>query len=82
MKLCDAISKYVTYKQGIGMVFETESTILRAFMERVGPNVPVGTIDSDSRFSILTARSRHLVLAPQTRCAERLLEICNPARLD
>ena len=53
MKLCDAISKYVTYKQGIGMVFKTEDTILRAFMERVGPNVPVGKINSDSALQYL-----------------------------
>ena len=48
MKLCDAISRYVTYKQGIGMVFETEATIFRAFMDRIGPNVPVAKINSDS----------------------------------
>ena len=53
MKLCDAISRYVTYKQGIGMVFETEATILRAFMERVGPNVPIAKINSDSALQYL-----------------------------
>ena len=73
MKLCDAISRYVTYKQGIGMVFETEATILRAFIERVGPNVPVGTINSDSALQYLNGRGPVTpVLAPQTRCVERL----------
>ena len=47
MKLCDAIPRYVAYKQAIGMVFVTESTILRAFMEKVGPNTPIAKIDSD-----------------------------------
>jgi integrase/recombinase XerD len=56
MKLCDAISRYVAYKQGIGMVFETEATILRAFMEKVGPNVPVAKIDSDSTLHYLNGR--------------------------
>ncbi len=56
MKLCDAISRYVTYKQGIGMVFETEATILRAFMESVGPNVPVAKINSDAALQYLNGR--------------------------
>jgi integrase/recombinase XerD len=55
-ELCDAISRYVTYKQGIGMVFETEATILRAFMERVGRNVPVAKINSDSALQYLNGR--------------------------
>jgi len=56
MKLCDAISRYVSYKQGIGMIFETEATILRAFMAKVGPNVPIGKITSDSVLQYLTGR--------------------------
>ena len=56
MKLCDAISRYVTYKQGTGMVFETEATILRAFMERVGPNIPIAKINSDAALQYLNGR--------------------------
>lgn len=56
MKLRDAVSRYVTYKQGIGMVFETEATILRAFMERIGPNVPIAKINSDSALQYLNGR--------------------------
>jgi hypothetical protein len=56
MKLCDAISRYVAYKQAIGMVFVTESTILRAFMEKVGPNTPIAKIDSDVALQYLNGR--------------------------
>jgi integrase/recombinase XerD len=56
MKLCDTMSRYVAYKQGSGMVFETEATILHAFMEKVGPNVPVAMIDSDSALHYLNGR--------------------------
>ena len=56
MKLCDAISRYITYKQGVGMIFQTEATILRAFMEKVGRNVPVAKIDSQSALQYLNGR--------------------------
>ena len=51
-----AIARYVAYKQAIGMVFETEATILRAFMEKVGPNTPVGKINSDHVLQYLNGR--------------------------
>jgi hypothetical protein len=38
------------------MVFETEATILRAFMEKVGPNTPVGKINSDHVLQYLNGR--------------------------
>jgi integrase/recombinase XerD len=56
MKLCDAISRYVTYKQGVGMILETEATILHAFMEKVGPNMPVARIDSQFALQYLNGR--------------------------
>jgi integrase/recombinase XerD len=56
MKLCDAISRYVAYKQAIGMVFVTESTILRAFMEKAGPNTPIAKIESDAALQYLNGR--------------------------
>jgi hypothetical protein len=37
MKLGSATREYVAYKQGIGMVFETEAVILRAFTKRADP---------------------------------------------
>jgi integrase/recombinase XerD len=56
MKLCDAISRYISYKQAIGMVFETEATILRAFTEKVGANMPVAKITSDYVLQYLNGR--------------------------
>jgi integrase/recombinase XerD len=56
MKLCDAISRYISYKQAIGMVFETEATILRAFTEKVGVNMPVAKITSDYVLQYLNGR--------------------------
>jgi hypothetical protein len=56
MKLSDAISRYIAYKQAIGMVFETEATVLRAFTERVGANMPVAKITSDSVLQYLNGR--------------------------
>jgi len=56
MKLCDAISRYVSYKQAIGMVFVTEATILRAFMEKVGANIPIAKIDSEVALQYLNGR--------------------------
>ena len=83
MKLCDAISRYIAYKQAIGMVFETEATILRAFTEKVGVNASVAKITSDSVLQYLNGRGPvRLVLASQARCFERFLEVRDPARLD
>jgi len=56
MKLCDAISRYIGYKQAIGMVFETEATILRAFTEKVGAKMPVAKITSESVLQYLNGR--------------------------
>lgn len=56
MKLCDAISRYIAYKQAIGMVFETEATILWAFTEKVGANMPVAKITSESVLQYLNGR--------------------------
>ncbi len=48
MKLGDATREYVANKQATGMVFEAEAYILRAFTERLGPNMPIKKITSDS----------------------------------
>jgi len=56
MKLRNAISRYVAYKQAIGMVFETEATILNSFMKKVGPKVPLAKINSDSAIRYLNGR--------------------------
>jgi integrase len=48
MKLGDATRKYVANKQATGMVFEAEAYILRALTEKLGPNVPIKKITSDS----------------------------------
>ncbi len=47
MKLGSATRQYVAYKQRIGMVFETEAVILRAFTKRAGPRIPVRKITSE-----------------------------------
>lgn len=41
MKLGSATREYISYKQRIGMVFETEAVILRAFTKRAGPQSEV-----------------------------------------
>ena len=48
MKLGDATRKYVTTKQATGMVFEAEAYVLRTFTEKLGPNMPIKKISSDS----------------------------------
>ena len=48
MKLGDATRKYVANKQATGMVFEAEAYILRAFAEKLGTNLPIQKITSDS----------------------------------
>ena len=48
----------VGLKQAIGMVFETEATILRSFTAKVGANMPVAKITSDSVRSISTAAAQ------------------------
>src|SRR5260370_4447863 len=48
MKLGDATREYVPTKQATGMVFEAEAYVLRAFTEKLGPNVPIRKITSDS----------------------------------
>ncbi len=41
MKLATAISRYVTYKQSIGLNFETSAAILRALLRQVGENTSI-----------------------------------------
>lgn len=48
MKLGDATREYVASKQAMGMVFEAEAYILRVFMDKLGPNVSIKKITSDS----------------------------------
>jgi integrase/recombinase XerD len=48
MKLGDATRKYVANKQAAGMVFEAEAYILRTLTEKLGPNVAIKKITSDS----------------------------------
>ena len=48
MKLGDATREYVANKKATGMVFEAEAYVLRAFTEKLGPNVPIKKITSDS----------------------------------
>ena len=48
MKLGDATREYVASKQATGMVFEAEAYVLRAFTEKLGPNIPIKKVTSDS----------------------------------
>jgi integrase/recombinase XerD len=48
MKLGRATREYVANKQATGMVFGVEAYVLRAFTEKLGPNVPIKKITSDS----------------------------------
>ena len=48
MKLGNATREYVAGKQATGMVFEAEAYILRAFTEKLGANIPIRKITSDS----------------------------------
>ncbi len=41
MKLATAMSRYVTYKQSIGLNFETSAAILRALLRQVGENTSI-----------------------------------------
>ena len=56
MKLGSATREYISYKQSIGMVFETEAVILRAFTKRAGPRTPVRTITSEMVLRYLNSR--------------------------
>lgn len=56
MKLGTATREYIAYKQGIGMVFQTEAVILRAFTKRAGPCTPVRKITSDTVSRYLKGR--------------------------
>ncbi len=44
MKLATAMSRYVTYKQSIGMNFETPAAILRALLRQVGENTSIQNV--------------------------------------
>jgi site-specific recombinase XerD len=46
MKLFDLVTEYVTYKQALGMRFETESNELAAFCRRLG-DVPIQSVTVD-----------------------------------
>jgi len=48
MKLGQATREYVANKQATGMVFGVEANVLRAFTKKLGPNVPIKKITSDS----------------------------------
>src|SRR5271165_6158806 len=48
MKLGDATREYVANKQATGMVFEAEAYILRALTEKLGANMPIKKVTSDS----------------------------------
>jgi integrase len=48
MKLGQATREYVANKQATGMVFGVEAYVLRAFTEKLGPNVPIKKITSES----------------------------------
>lgn len=48
MKLGDATRAYVANKQATGMAFEAEAYILSAFTEKLGANMPIKKITSDS----------------------------------
>jgi len=56
MKLGQATREYVANKQATGMVFGVEAYVLRAFMEKLGPNVPIKKITSDSVLDYLNGR--------------------------
>jgi integrase len=56
MKLGPATREYVANKQATGMVFGVEAYVLRAFTERMGPNVPIKKITSDSVLDYLNGR--------------------------
>lgn len=56
MKLGSATREYVAYKKGIGMVFGTETAILRAFARRVGLRTTVRKITSDTVSRYLNGR--------------------------
>ena len=56
MKLGLATREYVANKQATGMVFGVEAYILRAFTEKLGPNVPIKKITSDSVLDYLNGR--------------------------
>lgn len=56
MKLGSATREYVIYKQSIGMVFQTEAVILRAFTKRTGLCAPVRKITSDTVMRYLNGR--------------------------
>lgn len=57
MNLCRAIREYVASKQAMGMVFETEARILKAFVARIGKGVAIGTVTSDDVLHYLTGDS-------------------------
>jgi hypothetical protein len=48
MKLGDATREYVASKQATGMVFNAEAYVLRTFTEKLGPNMPIKKVTSDS----------------------------------
>jgi integrase len=56
MKLGQATREYVANKQATGMVFGVEAYVLRAFTEKLGPNVPIKKITSDSVLDYLNGR--------------------------
>ncbi|MGH9436980.1 MAG: tyrosine-type recombinase/integrase [Terriglobia bacterium] len=56
MNLSRAVHKYVTIKQSMGMVFETEATILRAFTLQMRPCIAVRKITSDAVLLYLNGR--------------------------
>jgi len=56
MKLGQATREYVANKQATGMVFAVEAYVLRAFTEKLGPNVPIKKITSDSVLDYLNGQ--------------------------
>ena len=56
MKLGLATREYVANKQATGMVFGVEAYVLRAFTEKLGSNVPIKKITSDSVLDYLNGR--------------------------
>jgi site-specific recombinase XerD len=55
MKLADAITQYVDFKQALGMQFRNERQVLRAFHRQVG-DVQVGEVSTTAVATFLSAR--------------------------
>lgn len=59
MILKTATLKYVSCKQSMGMSFETEATILRAFVKQMAENIAVGSVTSENVLRYLDGRDEN-----------------------